>query len=96
MKNKIKAISYKIRDKDTGLYAISISKNKWGKTGRTWSRMCDVVRVINNGIRRSRGPASAVSPHIDEISKKIMEWEIVELTESGSRSTIYYLDKFSL
>lgn len=85
-----KALGYKIRNPKNGLYAISISKSKWGKTGRTWSRMCDVVRVINNGIKRFKLHSSSDSV---ELANEIMNWEIVELSEKSSYSTIHLVDK---
>jgi len=81
-------LGYKIIDPITGLYAISISQNKWGKTGRTWSRMCDVIRVINNGIKRSK--ASGTS---DALYNRIITLEIIELAEEKRYSTIHCIDK---
>jgi hypothetical protein len=83
----VNPIAYKIRDKDTGLYAISLSRNKWGKIGRTWSRLSDVTRVINLGV--SSKPGSDIS---------YREWllssvEIIELQELRSYSTTYIIDK---
>ncbi len=92
---KKKAIAYKIRNKNSGLYAISVSRNKWGKTGRTWSRMCDVIRVINNGIRKTQ-KTYGISANKEVISKEIMKWEIVELVEQDSHSTMYHLDRLKL
>ncbi len=87
-----KVLGYKIRDPSTGLYALSISKDKWGKTGRTWSRMCDVTRVINFGIRRAKNnQASHIS--VDELTRNILKWEIVELTESNKYSTAFILNR---
>ena len=89
MNNKI--LGFKIKDPSTGLYAISISKNKWGKFGRTWSRMCDVTRVINNGIR-----SSVKNGTHEALCSKILTLEIVELSEERSYSTIHCVDKLRI
>ena len=96
MSSSSKVLGYKIRNKDTGLYAISISKNKWGKTGRTWSRMCDVIRVLKNGIRHSKKYDSFGAKSLDILLKEMLEWEIVELIEDNSYSTVYCLDKLNV
>ena len=86
MNNKI--LGFKIKDPANGLYAISISKNKWGKFGRTWSRMCDVTRVINNGIRSSIKTGTS-----DALYDKVLTLEIVELSEERRYSTIHCIDR---
>tara|TARA_B100000131_G_C18121189_1_gene612981 strand:- start:3562 stop:3831 length:270 start_codon:yes stop_codon:yes gene_type:complete len=88
---KDKTLGYKIKDPDTGLYAISISKNKWGKFGRTWSRMCDVTRVINNGFR-----VSSDNEAYNALYDKILTLEIVELSEKRRYSTIHCIDKIKV
>jgi hypothetical protein len=95
MKNVVdkKVLGYKIRNASTGLYAISISKNKWGKTGRTWSRMCDVIRVLNFGIKRAKSTYPGFHSSLDELTKDMLTWEIVELTEESSYSTTFLLDR---
>ena len=87
-----KVLGYKIRDPNTGLYAISISKNKWGKTGRTWSRMCDVTRVLNYGIKHAKNKWNN-SISLDELAKSMLEWEVVELIEDNSYSTVFILNR---
>ena len=83
-----KVLGYKIRNKETGLYALSIYKNKWGKSGRTWSRMCDVVRVLNLGSKSfSESKSSAYKEWL------IGNIEIIELTEFNSYSLIYIINK---
>ncbi len=96
MPNDPKVLGYKIRNKNTNLYAISISKDKWGKTGRTWSRMCDVIRVLKNGIRHSKKYNKFGAKPLDVLSKEMLEWEIVELIENNSYSTMYCLDKLNV
>ena len=83
----MKPIAYKIRDKDTGLYAISLFKNKWGKVGRIWSRLSDVTRVINLGAKSSNSDKGSYQ---DWILSRV---EIIELHELKSYPTTYLLDR---
>ena len=53
--------------------------------------MCDVTRVINNGIRSSVKDGSQ-----DSLCNKILTLEIVELSEERSYSTIHCIDKLKV
>tara|TARA_Y100000034_G_C6847257_1_gene383931 strand:- start:1006 stop:1290 length:285 start_codon:yes stop_codon:yes gene_type:complete len=89
-----KVLGYKIRNSKTGLYASSLYKNKWSKTGKTWARMCDVVRAINFGSKyaESYGKFSGISKE-DYKEFLINNIEIVELTEENSYSVMYLINK---
>ena len=89
MKKKI--LGYKLRDPESGLYAVSVSKNQWGPYGRTWSRMCDVIRIINNGSRKSIKNGTS-----DDFCNKILRLEIVELAEESCFSTINCIDRIRM
>ena len=53
--------------------------------------MCDVTRVINNGIR-----SSVKNGTHEALCSKILTLEIVELSEERSYSTIHCVDKLRI
>lgn len=87
-----KVLGYKIRHTKTNLYLSSISREKWTKVGKTWSRKGDVVRSINNGLRyltkRNWDQEKA-----NRIREDLLLWEVVELRESSTHSVLFFIDK---
>jgi hypothetical protein len=91
MKNKI--LGFKIRHKKTGLFLSSLSSNKWTKIGKTWPRRGDVTRAINTGLTNLKRYDHLRVSFYEKALEDMMNWEIVELTESNAVSMMFYLDK---
>jgi hypothetical protein len=83
-----KVLGYKVRHTKTKMYLSSLSRGKWTKVGKTWPRKGDVVRSINNGLKRLKGRRE-----YDSVLEDIPLWEIVELEEASSYSALFLLDK---
>tara|TARA_B100000131_G_C18116377_1_gene611439 strand:+ start:2945 stop:3229 length:285 start_codon:yes stop_codon:yes gene_type:complete len=91
---KEKVLGYKIRNTETGLYSTCLYKDKWGRNGKTFSRMCDVVRAFNFASKylKTYGKFSKIS--LEEYNEMLLSRiEIIELKESNSFSAIYILDR---
>tara|TARA_R110002020_G_scaffold50716_7_gene143202 strand:+ start:625 stop:909 length:285 start_codon:yes stop_codon:yes gene_type:complete len=89
-----KVLGYKIRNIDTGLYSTCLYKDKWGKNGKTFSRMCDVVRAFNFASKYIKTYGKFGQLSIDQYNEMILsKIEIIELKEAGSFSLIYILDR---
>jgi hypothetical protein len=90
-KEKLKPLGYKLRDKKTGLFLRSISRDEWSKTGKTWPRLQDLTRTINIGLKSQRSMATMTS--YDNLVDGLGGWEVVELSEENSYSALFILDK---
>lgn len=87
-----KILGYKVRHTKTKLFLSSLSRGKWTKIGKTWPRRGDVVRAINNGLKRIR-ETSWKGTEYDEVLDDMPLWEVVELKESSSYSALFMLNK---
>ena len=85
-------IGYKVRHSKTKLYLSSVSRMRWTKVGKTWSRKGDLVRSINNGIKRRKTFFRTKEEYVD-ILDDITLWEIVELSEEKAYTALFLLDK---
>lgn len=88
-----KVLGYKIRHSKTNLFLSSPYKMKWTKVGKTWPRMCDVVRTINYGTRYYKYRIEEDEKSYDTYINDLVNWEVVELTESNKYPIAFIMDK---
>ena len=88
-----KILGYKLRHKNTGLFLSSLSSNKWTKIGKTWPRRSDVTRALNIGLKNLRRYDKLKVNFYEKALDDMVNWEVVELSESNSFSVLYLLDK---
>lgn len=89
--NQIRPLGYKLRNIKTGLYLRSISRDEWTKLGKTWPRLCDLVRTVNIGLREQR--RIGIGNKYDDLVDSIGDWEVVELSEEKSYSALFIIEK---
>ena len=93
-KNKI--LGYKIRDPRTNLYLSSVSLNKWTKIGKTWPRRGDAIRAVNAGLRALHRMKKFNNNLAEKVIDDCLNWELIELKESGSYPLTFLIDKIKL
>ena len=93
---------YKIRNTATGLYLTGGSSLKESRIGKVWHTRASAINSINLKISASNSRQMVCSYQeaykvgVSDYRESVLNFEIVELKESGSYSISFFLDKLDI
>jgi hypothetical protein len=106
MSDNLRVSGYKVLNTSTGLYLTGGASLRESKVGKIWHNTASAINSINlklkaskslSGADRSSGHAILCAKNNSgNYRESVLNFEIVELKESGRHNISFYLDKLAL